>query len=72
MSRRYWTTYEEKVLTAVYEHSTREELEQLFSTTSSRIYQKAFALGLKKSQAVISKQISEGMRAKSEQLKSEK
>lgn len=62
MSRRYWTTYEEKVLTAVYEHSTREELEQLLNTTSSRIYQKAFALGLKKSQAVISKQISEGMK----------
>ena len=62
--RRYWTRHEERVLTLVYATSTRAELQQIFKTKPERIYQKAFALGLKKEQRVISSQISIAMRNK--------
>ena len=62
--RTYWTRHEERVLTLVYATSTRAELQQIFKTKPERIYQKAFALGLKKEQHVISSQISKAMRNK--------
>ncbi len=67
--RKYWTRHEERVLTLVYATSTRAELQQIFKTKPERIYQKAFALGLKKDSHVISSQISIAMRSKNRKEK---
>lgn len=62
--RNYWTMHEERVLAIVYADATREELADIFKRPCNSIYQKAFALGLKKTSRVISTQISESMNRK--------
>lgn len=62
--RQYWTRHDEKVLAIVYSTSTKEQLEEMFNKSSELIYQKAFALGLKKDSRVISSQMKIAMRNK--------
>ncbi len=56
MKRRYWTDKEVSLLREIYATSTKIELEKLFGRSTDRIYQKAYALGLKKGKEIISQQ----------------
>ena len=67
--RNYWTKHDEAILTLVYATATKTELEQIFKVDSARIYQKAFALGLKKEQQVISSLVSKAMKNKNRKEK---